>query len=127
MIRYIFIAVRISKNITTIPQISVFLIIFLILSFIISAFFSGGIQGAYLYMERPELRYRYELFVNLWVLQFQTCQVILVNHWFTDGIVGQCVTSSAHIADGRTACPHLRGHDRFQPLDISLQLFGILF
>lgn len=32
--------------------------------------FSGSIQGTDFYMESPELRYHYELFVNFRILQF---------------------------------------------------------
>ncbi len=78
-----------------------------------------------LYMECPELRYRYELFINFRVLKFQPCQVVLINDHLAHRVVCQRVTTPVHIADGLTACTHLRSQDRFQPLYPNLQLFGI--
>ena len=123
MIWNIFIAMRIRKNTPMIPHISIFLIISL-LSFLSSHLcFSGSIHGADLYMEGPKLQGRYKLLVNLRILQFQAEQVIFINDGFPDRVIRYRIMVPAHIADSFTACSHFRSHDRFQPLDISLQLF----
>ena len=77
-------------------------------------------------MKGPKFRYRYKLLINLRVLKFQPHQIVLVNDHLADRVVCQRIPAPAHIADSLTARSHLRSQDRFQPLDIGLQLFGIL-